>query len=181
MAAAAAAAAHGAAPGVQVLLLAPMAYFSLFLWQHDRKLWWLELVLLLLLNAAVVLRYRAYVPRLEGLLRMPAESRFGLVPDPRYAALRNQTLLVLGPDDRPYFYNHPVTPYLDWTLSQVDFGHLNEYAAVVRIAQKMGPVPPAYLLDEARLVPRLQQLLPGVFGAYEPTATTGLYKRKQVE
>ncbi|WP_460504103.1 hypothetical protein, partial [Hymenobacter agri] len=166
------------APGALVLLLAPMAYFSLFLWQQDRKLWWLELLLLLLLNAAVVLRYRAYVPRLEALLHMPAESRFGLAPDPRYDALRNQTLLVLGPDDRPYFYNHPATPYLDWTLSQADFGHLNEYAAVVRVAQKVGPAPPAYLLDEARLVPRLKQLLPGIFGAYELTDTPGLYMRK---
>ena len=155
-----------------------MAYFSLFLWQQDRKFWWLELVLLLLLNATVVLRYRAYVPRLEAILHMPAESRFGVEPDPRFAALRGQTLLVLGPDDRPYFYNHPATPYLDWTLSQADFGHLNEYAAVVRVAQKMGPTPPAYLLDEARLVPRLKQLLPGIFGPYEPTATPALYKRK---
>ena len=169
---------RGGAPGAMVLLLAPMAYFSLFLWQQDRKFWWLELVLLLLLNAAAVLRYRAYVPRLEAILHMPAESRFGLAPDPRYDALRNQTLLVLGPDDRPYFYNHPATPYLDWTLSQADFGHLNEYAAVVRVVQKMAPTPPAYLLDEAHLMPRLQQLLPGTFGPYEPTTTPDLYKRK---
>ena len=174
----AAAVEHGAAPGVLVLLLAPMAYFSLFLWQRDRQHWWLELVLLLLLNATAVLRYRAYVPRLEALLRMPAESRFGLAPDPRYAALRNQTLLVLGPDDRPYLHNHPATPYLDWTLSQADFGHLHEYAAVVRVAQKMGAAPPAYLLDQGQHVPRLKQLLPGIFGPYEPTSTPGLYKRK---
>ena len=107
-----------------------------------------------------------------------AESRFGLAPDPRYDAVRGQSLLVLGPDDRPYFYNHPATPYLDWTLSQVDFGHLNEYAAVVRVAQKIGPKPPTYLLDQGNHVPRLKQLLPGIFGPYEPTATPGLYQRK---
>ena len=135
-------------------------------------------MLLLLLNVTVVLRYRAYVPHLEALLHMPAESRFGLAPDPRYDAIRGQTLLVLGPNDRPYFYNHPATPYLDWTLSQADFGHLNEYAAVVRIAQKVGPIPPTYLLDEARLVPRLKQLLPDVFGPYELTTTPGLYRRQ---
>ena len=178
VAAAAAAVERGAAPGVLVLLLAPMAYFSLFLWQRDRQYWWLELVLLLLLNAAVVLRYRAYVPRLEALLHMPADSRFGLAPDPRYAALRGQSLLVLGPDDRPYFYNHPATPYLDWTLSQADFSHLNEYAAVVRVAQKMGPTPPTCVLDEAGLMPRLKLLLPGIFRPYEPTDMPGLYKRK---
>jgi hypothetical protein len=175
---AAAAVERGAAPGVLVLLLPPLAYFSLFLWQRYRQGWLLELLLLLIINAVVVLRYRAEVPGLESLLRMPAERRFGIEPDPRYAALRGQTLLILGPDDRAYFNNHPATPYLDWALSQVDFGHLNEYAAVVRMAQKMGPNPPAYLLDQGRHVPRLQQLLPNIFGAYKPTSTPGLYRRQ---
>ncbi|MFC6222049.1 hypothetical protein ACFP2F_02260 [Hymenobacter artigasi] len=174
----AAAVERGAAPGALVLLLPPLAYFSLFLWQRYRQSWLLELLLLLLINSVLVLRYRAQVPRLESLLHMPAESRFGLEPDPRYAALRGQTLLILGPDDRAYFNNHPATPYLDWALSQVDFGHLNEYAAVVRVAQKMAPNPPTYLLDQSRIVPRLKQLLPGIFSAYEPTETPGLYKRK---
>ncbi|WP_210514164.1 hypothetical protein [Hymenobacter terricola] len=169
---------RGAAPGVLVLLLPPLAYFSLFLWQRNSQAWLLELLLLLLLNAAVVLRYRAQVPRLEALLHMPAESRFGLQPDPRYATLQGQTLLILGPDDRAYFNNHPATPYLDWALSQADFGHLNEYAAVVRVAQKMGPVPPDYLLDQVNEVARLKLLLPGIFGSYEATGTPGLYRRK---
>ena len=178
VAAVAAAVERGAAPGALVLLLLPLAYFSLFLWQRYRQSWLLELLLLLIINAVVVLRYRAQVPRLESLLHMPAESRFGLEPDPRYAAVRGQTLLILGPDDRAYFNNHPITPYLDWTLSQVDFGHLNEYAAVVRVAQRMGPTPPTYLLDQSRVVPRLKQLLPSIFSAYELTDTPGLYRRK---
>jgi hypothetical protein len=175
---AAAAVERGGADGVLVLLLPPLAYFSLFLWQRTRQGWLLELLLLLIINAVVVLRYRAQVPRLESLLHMPAESRFGIEPDPRYAALRGQTLLILGPDDRAYFYNHPATPYLDWALSQVDFGHLNEYAAVVRLAQKMGPTPPTYLLDQRGMVPRLKKLLPGIFSIYQPTATPGLYQRR---
>ena len=178
VAAVAAAVERGEAPGALVLLLPPLAYFSLFLWQRYRQSWLLELLLLLIINAVVVLRYRAQVPRLESLLHMPAESRFGLEPDPRYAAVHGQTMLILGPDDRAYFNNRPATPYLDWALSQVDFGHLNEYAAVVRVAQRMGPTPPTYLLDQSRIVPRLKQLLPGIFSAYEPTDTPGLYRRK---
>ena len=171
---------RGGAPGVLVLLLPPLAYFSLFLWQRSARPLLLELLLLLILNAAAVLRYRAHVPRLEALLHMPAESRFGRQPDPRYAALRGQTLLILGPDDRAYFHNRPATPYLDWNLSQVDFGHLTEYAAVVRIAEKMAPAPPAYLLDQSQQVPRLKQLLPSVFGPYEPTGTPNLYRRQRL-
>lgn len=169
---------RGAAPGVLVLLLPPLAYFSLFLWQRYRQAWLLELLLLLLLNAAVVLRYRAQVPRLEALLHMPAESHFGVQPDPRYAAVRGHTLLILGPDDRAYFNNRPATPYLDWTLSQIDFSHLTEYAAVVRIAQKMGTAPPEYLLDQGSHIPRLKQLLPSIFGPYAPTNIPSLYQRR---
>jgi hypothetical protein len=174
----AAAVERGAAPGVLVLLLPPLAYFSLFLWQRYQHGWLLELLLLIIIGAGTVLRYRAQVPGLEAVLHMPAESRFGLAPDPRYASLHGQTLLILGPDDRAYFNNHPATPYLDWALSQVDFGHLNEYAAVVRVAQKMGPTPPTYLLDQGRQLPRLKQLLPGIFGAYEPAGIPGLYRRR---
>ncbi|WP_046245915.1 hypothetical protein [Hymenobacter terrenus] len=170
---------RGAAPGVLVLLLPPLAYLSLFLWQRYQRAWMLELLLVIIFSAAVVLRYRAQVPGLEAILHMPAESRFGLQPDPRYAAIHDHTLLVLGPDDRAYFNNHPATPYLDWTLSQADFGHLMEYAAVVRIAQKMGPTPPDYLIDQSAKVPRLKQLLPGIFGLYELTSTPGLYRRRQ--
>ncbi len=169
---------QGAAPGALVLLLPPLAYFSLFLWQRAQHPLLLEAGLLLILNAAVVLRYRAHVPRLEALLHMPAESRFGLHPDPRYQALRNQTLLILGPDDRAYFHNRPATPYLDWALSQADFGHLNEYAGVVRVARQMSTNPPDYLLDQSNQVPRLQQLLPAVFGRYTRTSTPHLYRRR---
>jgi hypothetical protein len=63
-------------------------------------------------------------------------------------------------------------------LSQIDFGHLTEYAAVVRVAEKMGSAPPAYLLDQSNQVPQLKQLLPGVFGPYEPTSTPNLYHRR---
>ena len=178
VAAATAAVERGAAPGVLLLLLPSVAYFSQFLWQRYQHGWLLEVLLLLLINAAVVLRYRGQVPGLESLLHMPAESRFGVQPDPRYAALRGQTLLVLGADDRAYLNNHPATPYLDWGLSQVDFGHLNEYAAVVRIGQQVGEAPPQYVLDQRHLMPRLKQLLPGVFGPYETTPTPGLYRRQ---
>ena len=45
-------------------------------------------------------------------------------------------------------------------------------------AQQMGAAPPAYVLDQRHLVPRLKQLLPGVFGPYQPTETPGLYRRQ---
>ena len=167
---------NGMAPGTLVLVLPPLTYFSLFLWQKAPRPWLPELLLVLVLVGVVVLRYRA-VAGLEGLVAIPAESRYAVRPNPAYAALRGQRLLVLGPDRRPYAQNYLATPYLDWRLAQRDFGHLNEYAAIFRIARNVGAAPPAYLIDESGLLPELQYKAPAVFGQYEATKTPHLYKR----
>ncbi len=169
---------RGVAPGTLALLLPPLAYFSLFLWQRARPAWWPELVLLLTIAVVAGLRYRAVVPGLEAGVRLPAESRFGLRPDPRLAGLRGQRVLVLGPDRRPYLTNQLASPYLDWNLAQADFGHLNEYAALVRVARKVTADPPAYVVDQQQLLPRLRTLLPAAFGRYEPTATPSVWRAK---
>ncbi|GAA4357708.1 hypothetical protein GCM10023185_22660 [Hymenobacter saemangeumensis] len=175
----AAATGQGVAAGAQVLILPPLAYFSLFLWQKARLSWLPELLLLLVLAATVTLRYRALVPHLEVLLRLPAESRFGLRPDPTLAWLQNQPILVMGSDNRPYLHNRLATPYLDWELAQADFGHLNEYAAVVRIARNVGRDLPRYLIDQDELMPQLKRRLPGVFGRYELTHMPRVYQLKR--
>jgi hypothetical protein len=77
-------------------------------------------------------------------------------------------VLVLGPDRRVYLAHPAARPYLDWPLAEADFNHLNEYAAVVRVGRSFGPRPPAYILDQDKLLPQLRHLLPQVFGLYEP-------------
>lgn len=180
VAVAAGAAGQGAAAGAQVLILPPLAYFGLFLWQRARLRWLPELLFLLVLGATVALRYRAQVPGLELLLHLPAESRFGLRPDPTFARLRGQRILVLGSDNRPYLHNKLATPYLDWELAQTDFGHLNEYQAVVRVARQVSADPPTYLIDQEGLLPRLRHQMPGVFGRYKATGTPGLFQLTQL-
>ena len=171
------AAGGGTAPGALVLLLPPLAYFGLFLWQVDRPAWAPEVTFLVLLAAVAVVRYRALVPGLETVLRLPAESSFAPRPDPALIDLRNQRVLVLGPDRRAYLTNFSATPYLDWDLALRDFDYLDQYAAVVRIGRQVAANPPTYILDQSRLLPQLRHLLPGVFGPYAPAGSTGLYRR----
>ncbi|RZK15928.1 MAG: hypothetical protein EOO56_21705 [Hymenobacter sp.] len=129
------------------------------------------MLFLVVLAGVWVVRYRELVPGLQGLLRLPAESRFAPQPAPAYARLAvGRPVLVLGPDRRPYLTHPAARPYLDWPLAQNDFDHLTEYAAVVRIAATLGPQPPAYVIDQRGLMPSLRYLLPGVFGHYEPVA-----------
>ncbi len=171
---------RGLAPGSLVLLLPPLTYFSLFLWQKvPGSLGWLpELLFLLLLGSVVTLRYRAQLPGLPTLLHLPAEAALAPQPARRYTGLGpGRAVLVLGPDRRPYLDHPAAWPYIDWILAQTDFDHLTEYAAVVRVARNLAPHPPAYLIDQAHLLPRLRYLLPGVFGRYQAVAgRPGVYE-----
>ncbi|GAA3938270.1 hypothetical protein [Hymenobacter algoricola] len=168
---------RGVAPGTFVLGLPPLTYFSLFLWQKARHAWMMEVLLLLLLGLVVVVRYRTLL-HLEKVVHIPAEQSYAVQPNPAYAAIRQQRLLVLGPDRRPYLQNRLATPYLDWRLSQGDFGHLDEYAAVFRLSQSFAQLPPDYIIDEARLMPELQYKVPAVFGRYQLTGTPHVYRRR---
>jgi hypothetical protein len=162
---------HGLAPGSLLLLLPPLTYFGLYLWQRlpGRAGWVPELLFVMVLGLVVVLRYRDLVPGLPGLLRLPPESAFAPQPNPAYRRLAaGRSVLVLGPDRRVYLAHPAARPYLDWPLAEADFNHLNEYAAVVRVGRSFGPRPPAYILDQDKLLPQLRHLLPQVFGPYEP-------------
>jgi hypothetical protein len=170
------AAGRGMAPGTLVLVLPPLTYFSLFLWQKARRAWIPEILLLVIIGTVFTVRYRA-VLGLESIVQIPAESRYAVQPNPAYAAVRGQRLLVLGSDQRSYVNNSLATPYLDWSLAQTDFGHLNEYAAVYRLAHNFTPTPPDYIIDPAGLLPELRYKVPAVFSQYKPTATPRVYKR----
>ena len=177
VATAVAAAGRGVAPGTLVLILPPLAYFSLYLWQKTRRPWLPELGLLVLMGAVLVLRYRA-VLLLDEVLHLPTESRYAVQPSPRYQFLRGQPILVLGPDMRPYAHNRLATPYLDWRLAQADFGYLRQYEAVFRLARNFRSNTPRYLIDQRGLMPELRYKIPGVFGRYEATSTKGVYRLK---
>ncbi|TGE15051.1 hypothetical protein [Hymenobacter elongatus] len=172
-----AAAGRGMAPGTLVLLLPPLTYFSLYLWQKTARAWLPEVLLLLVIGAVVVVRYRTLLG-LEPVLQIPAEQGYAVQPNPAYEALRSHRLLVLGPDRRSYLQNRLATPYLDWQLAQVDFGHLNEYGAIFRLAHNFAVLPPEYIIDEAGLVPELQYKLPTVFGRYHATKIPKVYQRQ---
>jgi hypothetical protein len=173
---------RGLAPGSLVLLLPPLTYFGLFLWQKvpGRAGWAPELLFLVVLGSVFAIRYRQLVPGLQGLLRLPAESKFSPQPAPAYARLRTTgPVLVLGPDRRPYLTHPAARPYLDWPLAQEDFGRLNEYAAVVHIAASLEDNTPVYIIDQQGKMPVLRYLLPSLFGRYEAVANQpGVYQRR---
>jgi hypothetical protein len=174
---------RGLAPGSLLLLLPPLTYFGLYLWQRlpGSAGWLPELLFVVVLGAVLVVRYRDLVPGLPHLLRLPPESAFAPQPSSSFRRLgADRSVLVLGPDRRAYLTHSAARPYLDWPLAEQDFNHLNEYAAVVRIGRNLGPRRPAYLLDQNKLLPKLRHLLPQVFGSYEEVpGAPGVYELKK--
>lgn len=168
---------RGVAPGSLVLVLPPVTYFSLYLWQKAPRGWVVEVVFVAVLASVVGLRYREIL-HLETVLQFPAESRYAVQPNPQYAAIKGQSLLVLGPDMRPYIDNRPASPYLDWRLAQADFGYLSQYAAVYRLSRNLAPAPPTVLIDQTNRLEELQYKVPAIFGRYQPTATPRVYRLK---
>ncbi|GAA4391025.1 hypothetical protein [Hymenobacter koreensis] len=164
----------GSVPGMMVLMLPPLAYFSLFLWLQTKRGWVAEVLLFVLIGAVVIVRHRAMLG-LDQLLPFPTEARYAPRPDARYAAVSGQSVLVLGPSRGVYVQNAAGTPYVDWPLAQRDFGRLNEYGAVFRLATNLPDLPP-YLIDEANLLPELRYKLPRLFGRYQPTGTPRVYR-----
>ncbi|WP_162910782.1 hypothetical protein [Hymenobacter oligotrophus] len=168
------AALRATAPGILAIALPPAAYFALFLWQRTQRVWVAEAMFLVLVGAVAVVRYRT-VLGLEQLLRLPSEARYAARPDKRYAAVRGQRVLVLGPSRGVYVENAAGSPYVDWRLAQRDFGYLNQYSAIFRLANNLAS-PPPYLIDEVGLLPELRYKLPTIFGRYHPTSTPRVYR-----
>ncbi|UOG74938.1 hypothetical protein MTX78_22830 [Hymenobacter tibetensis] len=168
---------RGTAPGTLGLLLPPVTYFSLFLWQKAPRAWVAEVLFLGLLGLVVGVRYRG-VLALDGLLQFPLEARYAVQPNPHYANLRGQRLLVLGADLRPYLTNSIGSPYLDWRLAQADFGHLGQYAAIYRISRNLSAAPPTVIIDQTNHLKELQYKAPAIFGRYQLTKTPRVYQLK---
>ncbi|MCJ8163829.1 hypothetical protein MKJ04_03180 [Pontibacter sp. E15-1] len=155
-----------------ILVLPPVAYFSEFFFNSSRKMWLLNLVMLLVLASVLVLRYRLVL----GINRFLLLDESPLLLPARQLPMRGTTVLVLGDDIGYYTQNTPVTPYLNWELAQRHFGRLSEYQAGFDIYQNFQKEMPAYIVDQSNLMPELQYKLPAIFGRYGPTDTAGIYQ-----
>jgi hypothetical protein len=159
-----------------ILVLPPIAYFSEFFFNSNRKMWQLNLVIFLVLGSVVVLRYR-HVLHINRFLLLD-ESPL-LLLEGQELPMQQATVLVLGEDVHYYTHNKPVTPYINWELAQRHFGRLNEYQSVFEIHENFSQEMPAYIVDEAGLMPELQYKLPGIFGKYNATGNKLIYKLTQ--
>lgn len=167
----------GSAKGL-VLLLPLLGYFGVFLfsWQ-GKKVWLAEILFLVLLAGVVVMRYNPL-----GLVYAPLgiePQRVQVQDSPLYQQVRNERLLVLGPDLNYYQHNHLGSPYLRWDLAQPYLGRLHYYDALFTVYQDLRKNPPTYIVDQQGLMPELQYKIPALFQRYERVGNGVFYRLVQ--
>jgi hypothetical protein len=161
--------------GTFLLMLPPIAYYGEFLFTSRTKKWILNLMFFILLGGVLLLRYREPI----GIAQYVSidDSRLLLRTTQPVPGLSDATVLVLGDDKSYYAHSKLATPYLNWQLAQRHFGRLDEYQAVYELYQNFRQESPAYIVDQAGLMPQLKHKLPSVFEGYEPTQTAAVYQK----
>ncbi|MDX5347913.1 MAG: hypothetical protein LPJ89_03055 [Hymenobacteraceae bacterium] len=157
-----------------ILFLPLLAYFGYFLFQRRSRKWISDVAFLLFLLVVAAFRY-------HDVLHLQTYTHINtaplLVPKAHaYPQVEQQKIVVLGPDISFYKENRLATPYLNWQLSQQQFQDLEYYSSIFRIYRNFTKETPAFIIDQAGVVPILQEKLPGIFNNYKLVQAPSLYK-----
>ncbi|MEY2895287.1 MAG: hypothetical protein RIS42_1006, partial [Bacteroidota bacterium] len=95
---------------------------------------------------------------------------------PSEISLRNEKLMVLGPQIEAYRFNQMAGPFVNWELSKSIFNELDQYKTIVLLDQYMTQDPPNYIYDPMGKFKRVQNYLPYLQKRYQLT-NNHLYKR----
>jgi hypothetical protein len=160
-----------------LLFLPAIAYFGTFFFQRKKpiRVWVTEGVFVVLLLAVVTIRY-SYPLGIQPYVGIDS-SPLEVDQQPRHDVIQQARILVLGENLPYYTHNQLATPYLNWDLAQDHFGQLDQYDAVFRIYRHFAKEQPEYIVDEAGLMEELQYKVPGIFGQYERTGDSQIYRR----
>lgn len=147
-----------------LFFLPALAYFSLNSFFLLKKYWVRELMLWLLIG----LTYFS----LQWDWKLQANKRI----KPSEISLRNEKLMVLGPQIEAYRYNQMAGPFVNWELSKTIFDELDQFKTIVLLDQYMTQDPPTYIYDPMGKFKRVQNYLPYLQKRYQET-NLHLYKR----
>jgi hypothetical protein len=131
-----------------LFVLPAMAYFTLNLFFLLKRYWIQELILFAFL-VSVGFTWRAELQN-STYNRVQA----GKLP------IKNERLMVLGPQIDEYQQNKMAGPFINWELSNDLFSTLNTYRTVVTLQRYLEQDRPTYIYDPAGNFPRMRFYLP---------------------
>jgi hypothetical protein len=91
--------------------------------------------------------------------------------------IKNERLMVLGPQIEEYQTNQMAGPFVNWELSNDLFDELNTYRTVVKLQRYLEMDSPTYIYDPNGNFPRMRYYLPYLKDTYVETQAH-VYKRK---
>jgi hypothetical protein len=148
-----------------LFILPALAFFTLNLFYLLKRYWLRELILFVVMGSVWLSLQTEWknitYNRLQG-AKLP---------------IKNERLMVLGPQIDEYQSNQMAGPFVNWELSNDLFSELNTYRNVVKLQQYMAMDSPTYIYDPAGNFPRMRFYIPTLQEEYIEIQTH-LYKRK---
>jgi len=90
--------------------------------------------------------------------------------------IRNEKLMVLGPQIEEYQNNQMTGPFVNWELSKSLFANLNQYKTIIMMHDYFAKDMPAYIYDPENNFKKLGHYLPELTNQYS-LIDAHLYKK----
>jgi hypothetical protein len=87
-----------------------------------------------------------------------------------------QAVLIVGDDLSDYKNAIPATCYLNWDLSEIDLNNPDNYVSIINIFDNFKNDPPAFIVDQKNVIPRIFQRIPELSKKYKLIGK-GIYKK----
>jgi hypothetical protein len=147
-----------------VFLLPSLIYFTLNLFYLFKSYWMKELLIITLLIAMMYSLSNEWNE--VGQQRIEAQK----------LSIRNEKLMVLGPQIEEYQNNQMTGPFVNWELSKYLFTNLNQYKTIIIMYDYFAKDMPTYIYDPENNLKKLGYYLPELTNQYTLVANH-LYKK----
>jgi hypothetical protein len=137
------------------LFLPPLAFFgTYYLFSIQRK--WISELLFLSILGGIGLQLWAT----RTTIFYPIDYTEAIIKKPSNFNLKNEKIWVFGENHSYYLDNKPVTPYLDWTLTQNRIEELDNYQALLLFYNQIEKDKPQFIIDNEKQLPPLFERIP---------------------
>lgn len=135
--------------------LPPLAFFGTYYLFSIQKKWIAELVFLSVLTGIGV---QLWATRTE--IFYPIDYSKAILKKPSDFDLKNEKIWVFGETHSYYIENQPVTPYLDWHITQNRIEELNDYQTLLLFYNQIEKDKPQFIIDKDKNLPPLFKRIP---------------------
>lgn len=120
---------------------------------------------LLISSALAVMIFLQYAQLHGGLWATQRQKACATLP-PENPLLSGKKIWVVGNDYLPYLQGSSATKYLNWRVSQDDFGKLNNFNSLEHIRENVESAQPEVIVDKLHVLPEVFKRIPSLSKHY---------------